>query len=134
MKTPTWLPELVMFIGVGLITLYFWQSIYSSRIAVQKPKKSHEGFMDAGVTQQVGLITSQILTGNVAAEKEKPPTDAEMALAYRKMLIYIQSNFSKGLLMVYDLNDRIYGSHKSVPDSFDPRKLMDNFKNPISGI
>jgi hypothetical protein len=133
MKTPAWLPEAVMFVGVGLITLYFWSSIYNSRIAHLK-NKGHEGFLDSGVTQQVGLITSEILTGNAKAEKEVPPTDQEMALAYRKMLVYISNNFSKGLVMVYDLNDRVYGRHDKVPDNFDPRKLMDNFKNPITGI
>ena len=54
--------------------------------------------------------------------------------AVAALLLYIKSDFTKGLQIVYDLNKRVYGSYKAVPDNFDPRKVMDNYKSPLTGI
>jgi hypothetical protein len=125
MKGPAWLPGTVLFIGVLLITIQFWYIVY-----VSKNKK--EGF-DA-TSQQVSLITSEILSRTAQTEKTNPPSDTEAAQYYRALLVYIQSDYGKGLRLVYDLNKRIYGKYDAVPDSFDPRKILDDYKNPIAGI
>jgi len=124
MKGPAWLPGTILFIGVLLITIQFWYIIY-----ISKTKK--EGF---DTSQQVSLITSEILAKTAQTEKANPPSDTEAAQYYRALLLYIQSDYGKGLRLVYDLNKRIYGKYDTVPDNFDPRKILDNYINPIAGI
>lgn len=124
MKCPSWLPGLTLCLGLIILTAQFWYIIYVS-------KTQKEGFDTA---QQVGLITSQILGATAQAEKESPPSDMEAARYYRALLIYLQSDYTKGLRIVYDMNKRVYGKYEPVPNDFDPRKILDNFKNPITGL
>ena len=119
MRTPDWLPGLVLVLGITLITMNFWYH-----------KTSKEGFQNA----DVNLMTYEVLKKANQPEEEKPPTDDQMAISYRAMLLYIKSDFPKGLKFVYDLNQRIYGKYTTVPDSFDPRKLLNDYKNPLTGI
>jgi hypothetical protein len=117
MKLPSWLPSLALFIGIMALTVNFWITYY----------KSTEKFANVDIATALDSISAE-------AKKETPPTDAEAALAYRSLLVYTKTNFSKGLLFVYDLNKRIYGKSERVPDSFDPRKLMDGYSNPLTGL
>jgi hypothetical protein len=120
MKQPVWLPGLVLFLGITALTVQFWYFFY----------KRKEGFD----SNNVNLITYDILKKAGEEKEETPPTDLQAAQAYRLLLLYIKTNFAKGLLIVYDLNKRVYGKAESVPDTFDPRKVLDDFKNPILGI
>lgn len=100
-----------------LMTAAFW--FYSTR---------KEGFDN---TQ--AIVDSVIGSTAEATQQDKPPTDTEAANHYKALLVYISTDFPKGLRIVYDLNKRVYGSAKKVPDDFDPRDVIKNFKNPISG-
>jgi hypothetical protein len=124
MKLPTWLPSAVLFIGVTLLTVNLWITLYKAKMI------GHEGFVSA----EVQRITSEIISDATKDPEEKPPTDLQAAQAYRSLLLYIKSDFTKGLLFVYDMNKRIYGRAATVPDSFDPRKVMDDYKNPLTGL
>ena len=119
MKVPDWLPGAVLVLGICLITANFWYH-----------KQAKEGFEN----ENVNLITYQILKDVASKDEEKPPTDTQVVQNYRALLLYIKSDFTKGLQIVYDLNKRVYGSYKAVPDNFDPRKVMDNYKSPLTGI
>lgn len=119
MKVPDWLPGAVLVLGICLITANFWYH-----------KMAKEGFEN----DNVNLITYQILKDTADKQEEKPPTDIQVAQYYRGLLMYIKSDFTKGLQIVYDLNKRVYGSYKAVPDTFDPRKVMDDYKNPLTGL
>jgi len=125
MKAPLWLPNVVLFIGVILLSLNFWY------IMLVPEKKRREGFD----TSQVANLTNQLVSSALTVTTtEKVPTDNEGAQAYRTVLLYIKSNTLKGLKVINDLNTRVYGSAPPVPDSFDPRTIMDGFVNPITGM
>ena len=66
MDLPVWVPSVVMFLGILLISLNFWYLVYV-------PK-----------TQPTKLVS------------KNPVTDEEAEDAYKKLLIYIQSNLEKG--------------------------------------
>lgn len=113
-----WLPSVVLLLGIALLSANFWYH-----------KTSKEGF-----NEDVNLVTYNLLKKVNEPEEEKPPTDTEAAIYYRALLLYIKSDFTKGLSFVYDLNKRIYGRHTVAPNSFDPRKVLDDYKNPLTGI
>jgi hypothetical protein len=115
MKFQDYAPNIVLIIGVISITFYFFYKIRQSNA---------DGFID---------ITSAISIAK-ESQKDKPPSNEEMANYYKMLLLYIKSDFSKGLLYVYDLNKRIYGKADRVPEEFDPRKILDDYKNPVTGF
>jgi hypothetical protein len=125
MKAPLWLPNVVLFIGVILISLNFWY------IILVPEKKRKEGFDTSQVSNITNQIVSRALTVNTT---EKAPSDIEGAQAYRTVLLYIKYNTLKGLKIINDFNKRVYGTEQPVPDDFDPRTIMDNFVNPITGM
>ena len=108
-------PGIVLCIGVTLITLFFWYNV---------TKK--EGFDNP--------ILTQILQNTADQQEEIPMTNTQAASNYRALLVYIKNDFSNGLKLVYDLNKRVFGKTERVPDTFDPRLILDNYKNPIAGI
>jgi hypothetical protein len=97
------------------MTLYLWHT------ATKK-----EGFnnTDAIIDNVLGSVAE-------STKVEKPPTSIEAANHYKAILTYISTDFSNGLRLVYDLNKRIYGKVNNVPDDFDPRDVMKNYKNPL---
>ena len=113
MKTD-WLAHTVLILGVTFLTILFWK-----RVLVK------EGFNNA--------ILNQILEG-ATKQEEKPITATQAAINYRALLVFISSNYADGLKLVYDLNKRIYGHTERVPETFDPRRILDDYKNPIAGI
>jgi hypothetical protein len=119
MKVPDWLPGVVLVLGICLITANFWY---------------HKNIREGYDNNDVNLITYSILKKAAEPEEEKPPTDIQVAQNYRALLLFIKSDFTKGLQIVYDLNKRVYGKYQAVPDSFDPRKVLDDYKNPLTGI
>lgn len=122
MKLPDWAPGAVLALGVLLMTINLWYMVYSTHCK--------EGFAN----EQIATLTGQVLGMAEKAEKENPPSDTEVVGMYRAILIYIQSDYAKGLKLVYDMNRRIYGRYDKVPDNFDPRKILNNYVNPITGI
>jgi len=116
MDVPNWLPSLVLCIGVLLISINFWYLVYM-------PQKYKEEGFDSNQYTITNLINS-----------EKLPTDDEVAIAYRTVLVYMKSNTLKSLKIIADFTTRVYGNSIPVPDSFDPRTIMDNYRNPITGI
>ena len=78
-------------------------------------------------------MTQTMLKKNKTADNEEIPNNNEIVSLYRKLLIYIKNDYSNGLKLVYDLNTRIYGSSTRVPSTFDPRLIMDNWVNPLTG-
>jgi hypothetical protein len=115
MQIMPYMPGIVLVIGVILITVHFYHMISVSK---------EEGFTS---------IEDAISTAR-NSQTDKPPTADQMASIYKSLLLYIKSDFSKGLLYVNDLNKRIYGKSDRVGDDFDPRKLLDDYKNPITGL
>ena len=109
-----WLANTVLLLGVTFLTVLFWKKVIVK-----------EGFNNA--------ILSQILEG-AAKQEEKPITATQAAIYYRALLVFISSNYADGLKLVYDLNKRIYGHTERVSDTFDPRRILDDYKNPIAGI
>lgn len=110
-----YLPGVVLVLGVIIITIHFFHML-----AVSK----NEGFID--IDNAISLAK--------ASQTDKPPTDDQMASTYKSFLLYIKSDFSKGLKYVYDLNKKIYGKSERVSDDFDPRKMLDDYKNPVTGL
>ena len=108
-------PRIVLVLGVIIITIYFFYML---------SKSNEEGFIniDDAISEAKNTM------------KDSPPTDDQMAGIYKSFLLYIKNDFSKGLTYVHDLNKRIYGRTESVDDKFDPRKLLDNYKNPLTGL
>jgi len=112
---PDYIPGIVLCFGVTLITVYFWYKV-----------TKREGFDNP--------ILTQILQTAADEQEEKPMTSTQAAANYRALLVYIKNDFSNGLKLVYDLNKRVFGKTDRVPDTFDPREILDNYKNPIAGI
>ena len=124
MKAPTWLPGLVLFIGVMLISINFWYVVYIP----QKYKK--EGF-DTQQSDHINNIVTSIIT---TSSNEGVPSDSDAAQSYRTVLLYMKGNTLKGLKIINDFNTRVYGQSLAVPDTYDPRNLLDGFINPITGM
>ena len=120
MKLPAWAPGLVLFIGVLLMTLNLWRILLSGKCKLQ------EGFASpaAGLND---LLSS-------AVEEEKPPNETEAVNIYRQLLMFVKKDYTKGIKIVYDMNQRIYGKYDKIPNDFDPRKVLDNWKNPLTGF
>ena len=116
MIVPNWLPNLVLFVGILLISINFWYLVYM-------PQK----YRDEGFDSTENIISNII-------NSEKPPTDVDAAIAYRTLLVYMKSNTLKSLNIIADFTNRVYGAPMSVPDSFDPRTIMDNYRSPITGM
>lgn len=123
MKAPTWLPGLVLFIGVMMISINFWYVVYIP----QKYKK--EGF--ATQAEQINNIVTSVIT---TSSNEAVPLDSDAAQAYRTVLLFMKGNTLKGLKIIKDFNTRVYGQSLPVPDTYDPRNLLDGFVNPITGM
>lgn len=113
MKAPDWLPGVVLAVGLLLITINFWYIL----LVPQRNKRSVEGFV------------GDMISGNTDS-----PTEAEAAQQYRSLLVYIKNNTLKGIKIINDFHMRVYGNTEPIPDSFDPRRILDNFINPITGM
>ena len=112
------LPGVVLIVGISLLTFYFWSSLLNKK----------EGFINQD-------LINNIVQNSVNNPIQETPIDStKAAIYYRALLVYIKSDFSKGLKLVHDLNKRIYGQSSRVPDDFDPRTITDNYVNPIAGI
>ena len=114
----SWLPGVILVIGVMLITAHFWGSLLSTK---------KEGFLNQDILQQV-------LQNTAEEQQETPINETQAAQYYRALLVFISKDFSNGLKIVHDLNKRVYGQSSGIPDNFDPRRILDNYKNPIAGI
>jgi hypothetical protein len=125
MKAPSWLPGVVLCIGLFMISVNFWYLVYVPS------KYKMEGFNNAEVSRLTNEVVASAMSVTTA---ERIPSDNEAAASYRNVLLYMKGNTLKGLKIVNDFNTRVYGSAQPVPDSFDPRTIMDNFTNPISGM
>jgi hypothetical protein len=125
-------PAIVLVVVVLLLTINFWYMFYRSY------SKAREGFVDSSNSgssgSQLATIANQVLGSADTLAPETPPTDTEAAQLYYKLLLYIKTDYGKGLKFVYNLNTRIYGSATKIPDNFDPRTLLDNYVNPLTGI
>ena len=75
-------------------------------------------------TFQSAALQTEIVLENVPVELQ-----LKIRLIGRQKI-----KFTKGLQIVYDLNKRVYGKYQTVPDTFDPRKVLDDYKNPLTGI
>ena len=102
------------------MTANLWYVIISSR-------RCKEGFAGNPAQALNSLISA-------AGEEEKPPSETEAVNIYRQLLLFIKSDYTKGIKIVYDMNNRIYRKYDKIPDDFDPRKVLDNWKNPITGF
>jgi CHASE1-domain containing sensor protein len=76
MDLPVWVPSVVMFLGILLISLNFWYLVY-----VPKTQPS------------LSVSNKQI-------------TDEEAEEAYKKLLMYIQSHIEKGQKFINDFKKR----------------------------
>jgi hypothetical protein len=90
-----------------------------------------EGFDAAQIESLTNSVVSSALSSSTT---EKVPSDTEAAQMYRNLMIYMKNNTQKSVKISNDFNNRVYGQAFPIPDSFDPRKIMDNFVNPITGM
>lgn len=112
------LPGVVLIVGITLLTFYFWSSLLQRK----------EGFINQD-------LINNIVQNSVNNPIQETPIDSTKAATYyRALLVFIKNDFPNGLKLVHDLNKRIYGQSSRVPDDFDPRKIADNYVNPIAGI
>ena len=125
MKAPSWLPGVVLCVGLLLISINFWYLVYVPS------KYKMEGFDAAQVESLTNSLVSSAMS---SSNTEKVPTDTEAAQMYRNLMIYMKNNTQKSVKISNDFNNRVYGQAFPIPDSFDPRKIMDNFVNPITGM
>jgi hypothetical protein len=123
MKAPNWLPNLVLCIGLLLISINIWYVVYIPR------KYKKEAFVNADISDTVNNLLNN--NTNIASN---PPSDLEVVQNYRKLLLYIKGNSKNGLKIINDFSTRIYGKITPIPSSFDPRTVLDGFKNPINGM
>jgi len=108
-----------------MISVNFWYLVYVPS------KYKMEGFNN----DEVHRLTNEVVASAMSVTTtERIPSDNEAAASYRNVLLYMKGNTLKGLKIVNDFNTRVYGRAQPVPDSFDPRTIMDNFTNPISGM
>jgi len=112
------LPGIVLIVGISLLTFYFWFSLLNR----------NEGFINQD------LINNIVQSSANNPIEETPIDSTKAAIYYRALLVFIKSDFTNGLKLVYDLNKRVYGKSSLVPDDFDPRTITDNYVNPIAGI
>ena len=110
-----WMSSLIIIVFITLMTASFWY---------KTTKKEGFNSTDSIIDGVLGSVAE-------STKIEKPPTEIEVANHYKAILSYISSDFSKGLLLVYDLNKRIYGKSEKVPNDFDPREVIKNYKNPL---
>jgi len=125
MKIGDKLPGIALVIGVSLITLFFWATLLKT--GSNKSVIATEPFINQEIINQVIQSSSEV-------EEEKPISSTQAATYYRALLVYLKSDFTNGLKLVHDLNKRIYSKKFPIPDTFDPRTVMDNYLNPIAGI
>jgi len=125
MKAPEWLPSVVLCIGILMISINFWYLVYVPN------KYKLEGFNSPDIQNLSNDIISNAFS---AAGTEKVPSDTEAAQNYRNVIIYMKNNTMKGIKIIDDINKRVYGHTTPVPDTYDPRNLLDNFVNPITGM
>jgi len=112
------LPGVVLIVGITLLTFYFWSSLINR----------NEGFINQD-------LINNIVKNSANNPIQETPIDATTAATYyRALLVFIKSDFTSGLKLVYDLNKRIYGQSSRAPDDFDPRTITDDYVNPIAGI
>ena len=97
MDLPVWVPSVVMFLGILLISLNFWYLVYV-------PK-----------TQPTKLVS------------KNPVTDEEAEDAYKKLLIYIQSNLEKGQKFINDFKRRT----DNFAELSDEQTIMEKYRNPL---
>ena len=118
MDIPNWVPSVVLFIGILLISINFWYLVYIPQ------KYKEEGFDSAqnAVSNAINIVTNN------------SPTDTDAAIAYRTVLVYMKNNTLKSLKIIADFTNRVYGNPIAVPDTFDPRNIMNNFVNPLTGM
>jgi hypothetical protein len=121
MNAPKWLPGVVLCIGIMIISINFWYLVYVPS------KYKMEGFSADDIHSLASTIVSN-------KPPEKIPTDVEAAQSYRNLLLFMKENTLKSVKIINDFNMRVYGTTTPVPDTFDPRTLLDNFKNPITGM
>lgn len=97
MDLPVWVPSVVMFLGILLISLNFWYLVYVPKI------------------QPTKLVSN------------KPVTDEEAEDAYKKLLIYIQSNLEKGQKFINDFKRRT----DNFAELSDEQTIMEKYRNPL---
>ena len=115
MQLISYAPSIVLVLGVIAITMNFFFLL---------SKNNNEGFINVDVA----------IAEAKKSMEDNPPTNDQMAGIYKSFLLYIKSNSSNGLAYVQDLNQRVYGQKTNVSDDFDPRRILDNYKNPITGL
>jgi hypothetical protein len=97
MDLPVWVPSVVMFFGILLISLNFWYLVYV-------PKT------------QPSLSVSN-----------KPVSDEEAEEAYKKLLIYIQSNLEKGQKIIDDFKKHT----NNFAELSEEHTVIEKYRNPI---
>ena len=100
MDLPVWVPSVVMFLGILLISLNFWYLVYMPKTHIKKSINLHK-------------------TTNVSDE------DAEEA--YKKLLIYIQSDLEKGQKIIDDFKKRT----NNFAELSDEHNIMEKYRNPL---
>jgi hypothetical protein len=104
---------LLLFTITIVLSYYFWSSRWYA--AAQ-----HEGFTNLSA-----------YVDKLAAANTQNPTPEEAAVAYRTVLQFIGADFNNGIKLVADFSERFYGKDISLRADLDPRRILDNYTNPL---
>lgn len=102
---------------VAVLTLYGWMDRLGGTNA-----KINEGFMD---------VTDEAVIEHLKKVNEQIPTPEEAVKAHRTLLLFIQSDFGRGIKFVDDFGRRFFGDDLPLRKDLDTRTLLTNYVNPL---
>ena len=78
-----------------------------------------------------GFTNLNAYVDKLAAANTQNPTPEEAEVAYRTVLQFIGADFNKGIKLVADFSERFYGKDIPLRADLDPRRILDNYNNPL---
>lgn len=109
---------------IAVITLYGWMDrIQGTNV------KINEGF--APTAAPMNVLTDDAVIDYLKKANEQIPTPDEAVKAHRTLLLFIQSDFGRGIKIVDDFGRRFFGDNMPLRKDLDTRTLMDTYVNPL---
>jgi hypothetical protein len=108
---------------IAVITIYGWMDRIQGTNA-----KINEGFTSTSTTD---ALASDDVLERLKQVNEQIPTPDEAVKAHRALLLFIQSDFGRGIKFVDDFGRRFFGDNMKLRNDLDTRTLMDTYVNPL---
>ena len=105
---------------VAVITIYGWMDRIQGTNA-----KINEGFTSTPD------LSSDAIIDHLKKANEQIPTPDEAVKAHKTLLLFIQSDFGRGIKFVDDFGNRFFGDSMKLRKDLDTRTLMDTYVNPL---